>query len=274
MAGGGGGHVTPGMVEYVTLRVARRFLFSDAMLHRVGRFVPYYRVNSNEVDARPVVELYRRALERSGHALPSPATILEIGSGATNSVGYALARSPMAGADGRVVLFEPFAALDEAADARDRAAAPPDAVSRVRRLRSLDGVPAGSVDLVVSNSVLEHVRDFEATVAELDRVLSPSGIMLHAVDYRDHFFKYPYHFLLFSRPVWDRWLDPGDLPRWRLGDHLRQLRARGFSTQVIDAVSMPDEFAKVAPSMSPAFDRADPEVAVASATLIVKRGRL
>jgi SAM-dependent methyltransferase len=272
MAGGGGGHVTPGLFEYVTLRVARRFLFSDAMLHRVGRFVPYYRTNMNEVDARPVVELYRRALERAGRTLPPDPTILEIGSGATNSVGYALAASSLAGAQGRVLLFEPYAAFDAAADAPARAAAPQGVVERVQRLQTLAGVAAGSVDLVVSHSVLEHVRDFEATVAELDRVLAPKGLMLHAVDYRDHFFKYPYHFLLFSRAVWDRWLDPGDLPRWRLGDHLRQLRARGFVAQVIESDSMPEEFAKVAPRIDPGFDRADPEVAVARATLLVSRG--
>lgn len=264
--------MTPGLFEYVSLRVARRFLFSDAILHRVGRFVPYYRTNANEVDARPVVELYRRALERAGRKLPANPTILEIGSGATNSVGYALAASSLAGDGCKVLLFEPYAALDGKADDRARAAAPEAAVRRVERLRSLAAVPAGSVDLVVSHSVLEHVRDFGATLAELDRVLAPSGLMLHAVDYRDHFFKYPYHFLLFSRAVWDRWLDPGDLPRWRLGDHLRELRARGFVVQVIDSHSLPEEFARVAQEIDPAFDRADPEVAVARATLLVSRG--
>lgn len=264
--------MTPGVVEYVALRVARRFLFTEGTLRRFGRLVPYYRTNMNEVDAAPVVELYRRCLARAGARLPDRPVILEIGSGATNSVGYALARSPLAGAEGRVLLYEPYAVLDARADARDRAAVPEEVTRRVERVRSLDGVAPGSVDLVLSHSVLEHVRDFESTLAGLDRVLAPTGIMLHAVDYRDHFFKYPYHFLLFSRQVWERWLDPGDLPRWRLGDHLRRLRARGLHAQVIDSESMPEEFAKVAPRMDAGFDRADPYVAVARAILLVSRG--
>jgi hypothetical protein len=95
--------------------------------------------------------------------------------------------------------------------------------------------------------------------------------MLHAVDYRDHFFKYPFHFLLFSRRFWDRWLDPGNLPRWRLGDHLRLLQAGGFRTEVLDFEALPSEFAKVASAVHPDFDRSDPNLAVARATLLVTR---
>jgi SAM-dependent methyltransferase len=264
--------LTPGLVEYVTLRVARRFLFTEGALRRFGRLVPYYRTNANEVDAAPVIALYERCLARAGRRLPANPVVLEIGSGATNSVGYALATSALAGAAGRVLLFEPYVELDEAADARARAKLPAEALGRVQRLRTLEGVATGSVDLVLSHSVLEHVRDFESTLAELDRVLAPSGLMLHAVDYRDHFFKDPYHFLLFSRPVWDRWLDPGDLPRWRLGDHLKQLQARGFQAKVLDAESIPEEFAKVSARVNQDFDRADPNVAVARANLLVSRG--
>ena len=35
--------------------------------------------------------------------------------------------------------------------------------------------------------------------------------MLHVVDYRDHFFKYPLHFLQFSQNTWRRFLNPGRL---------------------------------------------------------------
>jgi hypothetical protein len=57
--------------------------------------------------------------------------------------------------------------------------------------------------------------------------------MIHIVDYRDHFFKYPFHFLQFSSPVWYRYLDPGDLCRARIGDHLRAFEAHGFRTAVL-----------------------------------------
>jgi SAM-dependent methyltransferase len=263
--------LTPGLVEYVVLRLARRFVFTEGILKRFGGLVPYYRANANEVEAYPVIELYQRSLTRSGRRLPANPVILEIGSGATNSVGYALARHRVAGTHGRIVLFEPFASLDEAADRRHRADLPPDIAQRVQRVSTLQGIASGSVDLVLSHSVLEHVRDLAPTIAELDRVMALSGIMLHAVDYRDHFFKYPFHFLLFSRRFWDRWLDPGNLPRWRLGDHLRLLQAGGFRTEVLDFEALPSEFAKVASAVHPDFDRSDPNLAVARATLLVTR---
>lgn len=263
--------MTHGIVEYVVLRMARRFLFRDRILRRVSAFVPYYLTNVNEVDAAPVVKCYESALERSARALPESPRILEVGSGATNSVGYALAQSPIARPGGHVFLYEPFSPLDHEADARVRRTLAPGVAERVHRLTTLDAIESGSVDMVLSHSVLEHVRNPEAALAQLDRVLAPDGVMVHAVDYRDHFFKYPYHFLLFSRQVWDRWLDPGDLPRWRLGDHLRTLAARGFRTTLLDVESLPEEFSRVAPRVHPEFDRGDPNVAVARATILATR---
>ena len=263
--------LTPGLVEYVALRLVRRFLVTEGMLRRFGRFIPYYRSSDNEVDPRPIVAVYERGLARAGRRLPDAPVVLEIGSGATNSVGYALAQNPLVGARGRVILFEPLARIDPAVDERQRAALPPGVAERVQRITTLDGIASGSVDVVISHAVLEHVRDPAATFAELDRVLSPTGFMLHAVDYRDHFFKYPYHFLLFSKNAWNRWLDPGDLPRWRLGDHLRLLRERGLGTEVIESESLTDAFKVVEPRIDPQFDRADPTLAVAQATLLVTR---
>ena len=263
--------MTPGLAEYVALRLVRRFLVGESFLRRFGSWIPYYRASENEVDPRPVLEVYRRALARSGRRLRDDAVILEVGSGATNSVGYALAREGFAGTAGRILLFEPLATLDEAADRRQRAALPAGVADRVHRIGSLEGIGAGEVDLVLSHAVLEHVRDPAATIAELDRVLSPSGFMLHAVDYRDHFFKYPYHFLLFSKRTWDRWLDPGDLPRWRLGDHLRLLRSRGFHVEVLESQTLPEEYARVAARIDPSFDRSDPTLPVAQATLLATR---
>lgn len=259
------------MVEYVALRLVRRFVVTEGMLRRFGRLLPYYRVNTNEVDPRPVVDVYQRAIARSRYSLPPQPVILEIGSGATNSVGYALAAAGLAGDSGKVLLFEPYAHLDEEADRGQRARLPPGIPERVQRIDTLKDVAPGSVDLVVSNSVLEHVREPEATLEDLDRVLAPGGFMVHAVDYRDHFFKYPFHFLLFSRASWSRWLDPGDLPRWRLGDHLRLFRARGFRVEVLDSVALPEEFGKVAAEIHPDFDRSDAQLSVAQATLVASR---
>ena len=48
----------------------------------------------------------------------------------------------------------------------------------------------GSVDVVLSWSVLEHVRDPAATVGNMASVCRPSGIQVHFVDLRDHIFRY------------------------------------------------------------------------------------
>jgi len=63
-----------------------------------------------------------------------------------------------------------------------------------------------------------------------------------------------------------------DLPRWRLGDHLRQFEALGLRAEVLEAESLPGEFERVAPRLHPDFDRSDPNVAVAQATILVMRG--
>jgi SAM-dependent methyltransferase len=48
------------------------------------------------------------------------------------------------------------------------------------------GIPPNSVDLVVSNSVLEHLPDVDAAIAELARVTRPGGYGIHLVDVVDH----------------------------------------------------------------------------------------
>lgn len=55
-------------------------------------------------------------------------------------------------------------------------------------LRSLRAIPDGSVDLVLSQAVLEHVRvdEFMATMRELARILTTTGVASHRVDLRDH----------------------------------------------------------------------------------------
>jgi SAM-dependent methyltransferase len=53
-------------------------------------------------------------------------------------------------------------------------------------VESLDGVADGSVDIVLSNAVLEHCFDLPRAVDEMARVTKPGGLGLHQVDHRDH----------------------------------------------------------------------------------------
>jgi SAM-dependent methyltransferase len=215
--------------------------------------------------------LYSGAIARGGLPLAAARNVLEIGSGATNSVGYALAHRQIAGSTGRIYLFEPHAELDCRADAILRRRYASADLSRVERVTTLDALPDRSIDLVLSHSVLEHVTDMHALLASIDRVLGPAGRMIHSVDYRDHFFKYPYHFLAFRKAVWDRWLDPGDLPRWRLSGHIEAFSAHGFCTEVQDSHCLPDAFDRIRHAISQDFDRDDPALAVATAIILNTR---
>lgn len=55
-------------------------------------------------------------------------------------------------------------------------------------LLSLKSLMDSSYDLIYSQAVLEHVRrhEFEDTMKECHRLLSPNGVMSHAVDFKDH----------------------------------------------------------------------------------------
>lgn len=74
------------------------------------------------------------------------------------------------------------------------------------------GLAAGSVDLVISNSVLEHVPALVlgALLAESRRILRPGGLSLHGVNCGDH---YAYidrritaiHYLRYSEQRWRLW---------------------------------------------------------------------
>ncbi len=45
---------------------------------------------------------------------------------------------------------------------------------------------AGSVEVIFSNAVLEHVFDLRATLAEMGRITRPGGLGFHQVDFRFH----------------------------------------------------------------------------------------
>jgi len=246
-------------LEYAALRVIRRFFFTPKRLHALGGYLPYYRVNQGQLDPAAIAAAYAADLARIGVSVAGK-RMLEIGAGATSGVGYALAAM---GAS-KVVCQEPYAPLDVGLDAKHLNACvirhPDIRFSVVDRVAGLDGLPDGSIDIVVSNSVLEHVADPATLFAALARVMAPDAVMLHRVDYRDHFFKYPFHFLLFSKFVWKCFLNPGDLPRWRFDDHLDQLARAGFDAAALDIEHDPEAFAAIAGRLHPDYQDRDTDM--------------
>lgn len=253
-------------LEYVLLRLIRRFLLTERVANAFSGLIPYYRSSVNETNPDRIVSAYVAALSRTGHPLAGH-QVLEIGAGRTNVVAYGL----VAAGAGGVVALEPFVEFESA---RDSALAskhhPGDAKAlqvRVQRTRSFGDVPDASVDIILSNSVLEHVIDPRAFFSDCRRVLRTGGTMLHMVDYRDHFFKYPYAFLTFSESVWSRWLNPGDLPRWRVYDHVASMQEAGFRVDVVAKESDAAEFARIRHLLVPPFAGAPDDVAVTYAVL-------
>jgi hypothetical protein len=82
------------------------------------------------------------------------------------------------------------------------------------------------VDLVVSNSVYEHLDDVAGITRALAALTKPDGLHTHFVDLRDHFFKYPFEMLTFSERAWFGWLNPSsNHNRYRLWDYRRVFEA-------------------------------------------------
>jgi SAM-dependent methyltransferase len=264
--------LTAPKVEYVIFRLFRRFIFPSGFLERFGRFVPYYRVNYNQFNPGLIADRYKEITERHGFFLAGK-TVLEIGPGATNSSAYALAAQGCS----RVYAYEPYIRLNIKVDetmlvavSMAHGATPAAIASAVSRVTSLSQVPEKTVDVVFSHSVLEHVRYPELLFKELRLVLVRDGFMAHIVDYRDHFFKYPFYRLLFSRRTWKKWLDPGDLPGWSPADHKQQLELQGWKVRLEEIERDPVAFEKIINAISPDFDRKDPDLNMTSCVIIVR----
>jgi len=90
-----------------------------------------------------------------------------------------------------------------------------------------------SVDLITSNSLLEHVRNLDRALEECRRVLKPGGYMLHFIDLRDHRnFNRPFTFLRYRSSHWERFLTSNQsyTNRLRKSDYLNAFKKANFST--------------------------------------------
>lgn len=115
-------------------------------------------------------------------------------------------------------------------------------------------VNIGSIDCVMSNSVLEHVDNVDETVDLFKKTMSEDGVNIHFIDLRDHFFKYPFHMLCFSEKIWKKYLNPGsNLNRYRTYDY-RKIFNKYFDEVKIEAVSSNLEaFIKLKKKIKPEF---------------------
>jgi SAM-dependent methyltransferase len=105
---------------------------------------------------------------------------------------------------------------------------------------SATGLPAASLDVVFSNSVLEHVPGpvIERCFAESRRILRPGGVIFHSVNCGDHYAYadrniHQLNYLQFSDADWQIWNNEFLYQnRLRAIDFVDMARAAGFAIEV------------------------------------------
>ncbi|MCL4268028.1 MAG: class I SAM-dependent methyltransferase [Anaerolineales bacterium] len=123
------------------------------------------------------------------------------------------------------------------------------------------------VDVILSTSVFEHLDDVPGITKALAKLTAPTGMHVHFVDLRDHFFKYPFEMLKFSENVWRNFLNPtSNLNRYRLNDYKREFESNFMKVEFKVLERLVDEFRKAQSQIRAEFKTGDE--AVDAVTLI------
>jgi SAM-dependent methyltransferase len=149
------------------------------------------------------------------------------------------------------------------------------AVYRTDGLAALASLPDGSIDLLFSQAVLEHIprRQFDDFLRQCFRVLRPGGLCSHGIDLQDHLGGALNH-LRFAERLWEHpaFARSGFYTnRLRCGEICGRAGAAGFSVSIAQLVrwaKLPTRRAALHPSFRCLPDE---ELCVASFTLILQK---
>lgn len=268
--------------KYVALRMVRHFMpqkLVRALLLRQWIIRPGIETREPET----AIQRYLQALEAAGRPVGGQ-RVLVFGYGGNFSVACGLLA---AGAD-HVVLCDRFAPPYEEGNRRllhEYAAFLALEGGRVRpRSEKITLLHADIVqvaaqgevapfDIVLSNSVYEHLDGPDEITAALACLTAPNGLHLHYIDLRDHYFKYPFEMLTYSTPVWRGWLNPGsNLNRCRVPDY-RKVFARWFQDVTIDVTERDlAAFEGARSRIRPEFLSGDPQMDAITQIRVTARG--
>lgn len=139
---------------------------------------------------------------------------------------------------------------------------------------SLRAVPNGSVDLIWSHAVLEHIRrrDFDTLLHEMRRILRPGGVSSHTVDLQDHLGG-GLNNLRFPEWLWEAdWFARSGFYTNRIGcsEMMLRFKAAGFAAELRnqrDFPALPMPRAKFARAFR---DRPEDELCVAGFDVILR----
>jgi SAM-dependent methyltransferase len=232
-------------LDYLVLRLVRRHL-PDRLVHQLLQRRIFIKPGLETTAPAEAAQRFIGAADAAGASVRGRTALL-FGYGGRFGVGLELLR---AGAR-HVVLLDPYAVPLTAVNRELAAQGGPYLTlsdsqplpnpewltvvhAPLQRYLADGGKP---VDLVFSNSVLEHVDNLAAVVPELARVTAPGGQQFHFIDMRDHFFKHPFEMLCHSEKVWRWFLNPGsNLNRLRTRDYER-LFSSSFSKVTIEPLA-------------------------------------
>jgi len=111
-------------------------------------------------------------------------------------------------------------------------------------LAGLRQIPSDSIDIIVSEAVLEHLPhdEFPAFFAEFHRILAPEGMSFHGIDYHDHLGG-KLNNLRFSKRWWEsRFLRSSGFYTNRISpsDMMARIRACGFDVEIVSKLMWPE----------------------------------
>ncbi|MFC0384778.1 hypothetical protein [Muricoccus vinaceus] len=163
----------------------------------------------------------------------------------------------------------PAPALEDAAT-KEAALAACDARQLIGGTEVLAAIPDGSIELIVSDVVLEHVRRdaLPGLLAELRRVAAPECLGVHAVDFHDHIGG-ALNTLRFPPALWESPLVARSglyVNRLGLSEILAAFEAAGFTTGLTDIRRWPAAPAGAA-AAHPALRRGEDDNLVAFARI-------
>jgi SAM-dependent methyltransferase len=255
-----------GPARYWAMRLLRRATprqVIDFMLDRGIYLKPSFDTSEPKRRAR----LYADRAAAHGIEIDG-AAVCVVGYGGSVGIGLALVEL---GA-GAVVLQDPFAPRRAARDAAISAI--PSQIERVHQhLGELVAERGRFADLVVSNSVLEHVVDPDGVIGACADAARPGGLNVHFIDLRDHYFRYPFEMLCYSEETWRRYLNASNnLNRLRMPDFER-LFAAAFADVEIEVVDrLVDEFRRAKPRIRHEFLSGDEGIDAAAIIRVEARG--
>lgn len=215
-------------IDYVTLRLMRRLL-PAAIVQSILRLGVGIEPGLETREPELATDRYQSALNSIGEDFTKK-RILVLGYGGFLGLAISLLHRGAA----HIVLLDPFAkakhqenmklAQDPSPYLRieDNQVVPdPTSISVVHSNVDtyLESKPE-AVDLILSSSVLEHIPNPSNEIQSLLRLTKESGHHVHVIDLRDHFFKYPFEMLSYSKSSWNRYLNPpSNLNRARIWEY-------------------------------------------------------